>query len=146
MTNAPDTNKPLPHNDSAVLQHMAMYQNIIARMAANSSACKNWSIMLTSAFLTFIISKAQADMAWVGLLPVLLFGFLDAYYLALEKQFRAASNVSAEKIRESSFFLEHLFLVKVDGKLPAYLGQSIRSYATWPLYVVLLAMLLFAWL
>lgn len=144
MSNNLDTHQPLEHNDAAVLQHMAMYQNLIARMATNSSTCKNWCIVLISAFLAFIMDKGKVDMVWVGLLPVLLFWFLDAYYLALEKQFRAASNTSAEKIRESHFSLEHLFLVKVDGKLPNYMKDSLFSYATYPLYGTLCVLLILA--
>ena len=53
MSEIPINSSPLPHNDEAVLKHMEMYQNIISRMANNSSACKNWSIVLVSAFLAF---------------------------------------------------------------------------------------------
>ena len=62
MSENPASNEPLPHNDEAVLKHMEMYQNIISRMANNSSACKNWCIVLVSAFLAdlFVITADGA--------------------------------------------------------------------------------------
>ncbi|NOQ14775.1 MAG: hypothetical protein GQ583_09930 [Methyloprofundus sp.] len=137
---------PLEHNDAAVLQHMAMYQSIISRMANNSSACKNWSIVLVSAFLAFVIEKGKGDIAWLGMIPIVIFWFLDASYLALEKKFRAAAKVSADKIHASNFKLVDLFVVEVDGKIPAQLYKGFFSWATWPVYGGLLVLLLLAML
>jgi hypothetical protein len=35
MSEISDNSAPLPYDNAAVLQHMAMYQNIISRMANN---------------------------------------------------------------------------------------------------------------
>ncbi|BCG65540.1 MAG: hypothetical protein methR_P3385 [Methyloprofundus sp.] len=135
------TNPRLDHNDAAVLQHMSQYQNIINRMANNSSACKNWSIVLVSAFLAFVIDKGKGDVAWLGAVPIMIFWFLDAYYLGLENKFRAAANASAEKIHTSTFFLADLFVVQADGSIPAQMRKGLFSWGTWPVYLGLLGLL-----
>lgn len=141
MSEDSNNNKFLEHDDAAVLQHMDMYQNVITRMAGNSAACKNWSIVLVSAFLAFVIDKGKGDVAWMGIIPILIFWFLDASYLALEKKFRAAANASADKIHASKFVLADLFVVNVDGKIPAQLCKGFFSWATWPVYLGLMGLL-----
>ena len=136
---------PLSHDDAAVLQHMAMYQNIISRMANNSSACKNWSIVLVSAFLAFVIDKGHGDIAWLGTIPIAIFWFLDACYLGLEKKFREAANNSAQKIHASNFQLQDLFVIKTDGSIPDQMRKGLFSWATWPVYLGLLGLLCLAY-
>ena len=144
MSESSDKSEPLSHNDAAVLKHMEIYQNIISRMANNSSACKNWCIVLVSAFLAFVIDKGKGDVAWLGAIPILIFWFLDAYYLGLENKFRDSVNASAKKIRESNFLLADLFVIKADGSLPAQMRKGFFSWATWPVYLGLLGLLLLA--
>lgn len=146
MSENPANQKPLQHNDEAVLKHMDMVQNIITRMANNSSACKNWCIVLVSAFLAFVVDKGRGDLAWLGAIPITMFCFLDAYYLGLEKKFRTVANASATKIHQSNFLLSDLFVVKVDGKLPVQIKQGLLSWATWPVYLALLSLLILAML
>ncbi len=121
MTSRTGYTNPLSHNDAAVLKYMEMYQNIIARMARNSSACKHWCIVLISGFLAFVFKNNQPEIALLGGIPILIFCFLDSYYFGLGNKFRIASNESAKKIRESRFFLADLFVIKADGRLPVQL-------------------------
>ena len=144
MSENSTTCQPLKYNDVAVLKHMDMYQNIITRMANNSSACKNWCIVLVSALLAFIIDKGRVDVAWLGAIPISMFYFLDAYYLGLEKQFRDAQKESAYKIRASKFMLKDLFVIKADGTIPQQMLKGFTSWATWPVYCSLLLLLILA--
>lgn len=92
MTN-PDSStmppsKPLDPESTAVQSYLSTLQAIVSRMATNSVNCKTWCITLTSALLVVLADKGKVNFVWVALIPVLLFCFLDAYYLAQERAFR----------------------------------------------------------
>lgn len=135
---------PLAVDNDAVLKHIEMYQGMITRMAQNSSASKHWCIILVSAFLAFVIKDGKADLAWLVAIPILIFWFLDAYYLGLEKQFRDAFNVSMNKLRSNRFTAEDLFQVKTDGTIPNHILLGFTSWATWPVYLGLLILMTLA--
>lgn len=49
---------------SAVQSYLGILQNIISRMANNSSNCKTWCITIVSAILVVIVDKKQPSTAW----------------------------------------------------------------------------------
>jgi hypothetical protein len=61
-------------------------------MAGNSFLLKGWSVSLVAGLCA--LSKAQADrsFAWIALGVVIVVALLDAYYLALERAYRALYN------------------------------------------------------
>jgi hypothetical protein len=67
---------------------LQMIQAIITRLAANSGALKGFAVPVVTALLGVAISQKNKDYAWLGIYPVVVFGLLDAYYLALERSFR----------------------------------------------------------
>lgn len=70
-------------------QYINMLHDTINRMAANSANCKTWMVTIVTAFMALQCS-VQSINGWVllGLLPVILFWYLDAMYLKLERGFR----------------------------------------------------------
>lgn len=70
------------------LKLMEMTQDIIKRMAHNSFMLKGWTVTLVSAL--FALSKIDANKSFfiIAYVPILVFWFLDSYYLQLERQFR----------------------------------------------------------
>lgn len=135
-------NLPLASDNGAVLKHIEIYQGLISRMAANSSACKNWCIVLVSAFLAFVVKDGLAHYAWLALLPIALFCFLDASYLGLEKKFRKAFKASIDKLHNHNFHTEDLFVIKTDGKAPKEIKDGLVSWATLPVYLVMAILML----
>jgi hypothetical protein len=71
------------------LEHL---HSIIERLASNSFVIKGWAITIVSGFLGFSIKDAKPAIAFVGLIPCLLFWIMDAYYLAGERYFRNSYN------------------------------------------------------
>ena len=67
---------------------LQMIQGIITRLAANSGALKGFTVPVVTALLGVGIDKNSERFAWLGIYPVVVFGFLDAYYLALERSYR----------------------------------------------------------
>ena len=107
-----------------VKTHLTMLQAIIARMATNSSACKNWCITVVSAMLILIIDKNKPVFLFYTLLPVALFFFLDLYYLALEVCFRNSHNIFIKKIHLNKLLKTDVFKIQPSGSmLVATLGS-----------------------
>ncbi len=71
------------------LKHLELIQGVIDRMSSNSFRLKEWSVVLVSAIL-FLAAREDADgIAFIGLVPVVVFWGLDAYYLCQERLYRA---------------------------------------------------------
>lgn len=82
----------LSETSPSVQTHLGILQNVIVRMASNSTAAKTWCITIVSAILVVVADKKKPDYALLALIPLILFMALDAYYLAMEKGFRNAYN------------------------------------------------------
>ena len=119
----------------SVQAHLQIYQNIISRMAANSSAAKTWCITLVSAILVVVADKGKPDLALLALLPIVLFMFLDSYYLLMENRFRGTFNAFVKNLHESKLTVEDLYAVQPDKNSTKYVLKVIYSYAIWPFYI-----------
>lgn len=134
------SNSMLRIDSPAVLKHIEIYQSLIVRMANNSAECKKWAIGLVSAIMILVAEKGIVNAAALAIIPVILFWFLDAYYLALEKQFRNIYNDFLTKINNGQFTIGELCSVKTDGKLPKNFLQAFLSWAVWPFYLGMLGL------
>jgi hypothetical protein len=73
----------MPNSD-----RLQMIQAVITRLAANSGALKGFTVPVVTALLGVGIDKNSDGFVWLGIYPIVVFGFLDAFYLALEKRYR----------------------------------------------------------
>ena len=121
----------------AVQAHLGITQSVIQRMASNSASCKAWCITLVAAILVIVADKDKASYALIAAIPVLLFLVLDAYYLALERCFRASYNEFIDKVHSGRVAASDLYAVVPKGSLVKALAQSLGSFSIWPLYVTL---------
>jgi hypothetical protein len=72
------------------LKYLDTIQSIISRMASNQFQARAWSVALGSAAIGFAASKdGNPRAAALALLPVFLFWWMDAYFLVLERSYRA---------------------------------------------------------
>ncbi|MDW8015378.1 MAG: hypothetical protein RMK19_05145 [Bacteroidia bacterium] len=125
---------PLSPDSPAVQTHLTFLQGIIQRMAGNSASAKTWCIAIVAALLTLSAEKAQPILAEIALLPTLLFMFLDAYYLALERCFRQQYNQIVQKLNENTLYPADLY--KID-RCQGLLGRTIQalgSFSVWGFY------------
>ena len=79
------------------------------------------------------------------MIAIIIFYFLDAYYLKLENQFREGFNASAKKIRDGTFSSDDLFNLKPEGSECKFWLKSIGSLSTWPVYIGMFGLLLLAY-
>jgi len=129
----------------AVQSYLGILQGVINRMAANSSGAKTWCIALVSAMLVIIADKGKPEFVWVSVFPIVLFLFLDAYYLGLEKRFRDRYNEFIRKLHDGTADVEDLFIVTPGAGWRVFAsstGKAVGSLSVWPFYGLLGAMLL----
>jgi hypothetical protein len=74
------------------VRHLEMIQGVISRLGTDSFLVKGWAVTLSGAFLGFAIQGEASGLALAALLPALLMWGLDAYFLSVERLFRALHN------------------------------------------------------
>ena len=87
-----------PLTDAAIHKELDLIQDIIKRMAANSFQVKTWMMAIVTAILAFkheeifsggtSCNHAGVWISLVLLFPVLMFWYLDAFFLRTERQYR----------------------------------------------------------
>jgi hypothetical protein len=73
------------------IAHLAMIQAVIARMASNSFALKTLSVTLAAGIIALVGAVQMPSPLYIlaATLPVLVFWWMDAKYLQLERLYRA---------------------------------------------------------
>jgi hypothetical protein len=80
---------PMDHH----LKRLDHLQSVIQRLAGNSFLFKGWAVTLVSAVLGFALKDATTSpLAYLALVPIVLFWGLDGYYLAVERNTRKLYN------------------------------------------------------
>lgn len=96
-------------------QYLEMMQGSIERMAASSANCKAWMVTIVAAVMALQCS-IDALNGWIllGILPVVLFWYLDVFYLHLERGMRNRETVFLNMLRSGQMegYKEALFNFK----------------------------------
>ena len=71
------------------IRNLEMIQNIITRMANNSFLLKGWSITIISGLFSLNLEKLNFAIYFLVYSVIILFLFVDTYYLQLERRYRA---------------------------------------------------------
>ena len=77
------------------LKHLEFIQNIITRMNTNSFQLKGLTVTIVAAFIGLYVSTQNISFIFLGILPTIIFWFLDTYYLQQERKFRGVYNDAA---------------------------------------------------
>jgi hypothetical protein len=138
--NMPDHNgdarsSPLAAAESpAAIAHLNMLQAVVTRLAGDSAQCKTWCVAIVSALFGLAGATKSGRIAAAAIIPILVFGLVDAGYLANEKAYRDLYNAMALKIRSGNYLLVDF----ADLGAPASAGHYIAallSWSVWPVYV-----------
>jgi hypothetical protein len=79
-------------NYEAKIRHLEMIQAVISRMANNSFMLKGWAVTLVAGVFALSANDANEIFFLIAYVPVVLFWFLDSYYLQLERKFKVLYN------------------------------------------------------
>ncbi|MGB4610729.1 MAG: hypothetical protein WBH77_08940 [Saccharofermentanales bacterium] len=79
------------------IKHLELIQAVINRMANNSFMLKGWAVTLVAGI--FVLAGKDTDKLYflVAYIPVIVFWWLDSYYLLQERLYRALY----EKVRQT---------------------------------------------
>ena len=127
--------------------HLSMIQQVITRMGNNSFALKGWSVGMMIAIYAFAGQNSHKAVV-VTLIPLIVFWFLDSYYLTLERKFRALYNdVRLRKEDEIDFDMnfDNIVVSMKDLKKYDFVNVFI-SKTVLPFYLVCIAITLVIYL
>ena len=127
----------LDEESPGVQAHLSILQSVIQRMAANSASSKTWCIALVSAVLVIVADKGRPSFALIAAIPTILFLFLDAYYLTLERRFRKSYNAFIQKLHQGGIVPTDLYAVDPAGTAANEFCRSLSSFSIWPFYAAL---------
>ena len=127
--------------------HLSMIQQVITRMGNNSFALKGWSVGMMIAIYAFAGQNSHKAVV-VTLIPLIVFWFLDSYYLTLERKFRALYNdVRLRKEDEIDFDMNFDNIVVSMKDLKKYGFVNVFIFKTvLPFYLVCIAITLVIYL
>lgn len=74
------------------LKHLEFVQGVVNRLSTNSFLLKGWSVVIISALFALSAKDADVNFARLAFIPALVFWGLDAYFLALERNYRKLFN------------------------------------------------------
>lgn len=120
--------------------HLEFIQNIINRMNSNSFQIKEWMVTIVSALLALYASSDNVTYIFVAIVPTLLFWYLDAYYLQLERKFRGLYDDVKDPEKSIPFFSMDITNYK-DGRFK--FCECLFSKTTAPLYLLIAGFLFF---
>lgn len=69
-----------------------MIQSVINRMANNSFLLKGWCVTIVSGLFAFASKDQDSNFVYIVYFPVIMFWFLDAYFLLVERKYRELYN------------------------------------------------------
>ena len=106
-------------------------------MAGNSSACKNYCVTLVTGVLALDQVKTAHGLTWLAIIPVVLFCFLDAFYLSLERHFKTQFKEITKLWQGDKLKTKHLFTIQPSDKGIqgiVLVLEALGSYSIFPFY------------
>jgi hypothetical protein len=132
------SSRPLgPAESPAGIAHLNMLQAIVTRLAGNSAQCKTWCVAIVSALFGLAGATRSGRIAVAAIIPILVFGFVDAAYLANERAYLDLYIRIVAKIRGNSYGLADFGNLTAPADAEHYVG-ALLSWSVWPVYLGLI--------
>lgn len=127
-----------PADSPAAIAHLNMLQAIITRLAGNSAQCKTWCLVIVSALFGFAGAMKNEKIVAAAIIPIVIFGLVDAAYLANERAVRGLYDSITTKIRDRSYDIADCFDLSA-GADRSHFFAALRSWSIWPIYLGMVA-------
>lgn len=123
-----------PADNPAVIAHLNILQATITRLAGNSAQCKLWCLAIVSALFGLAGAMKNDQIIAAAIIPIVIFGLVDAAYLGHEKAYRELYNSVVSDIRKGNYTLNDCFNLtpSANGR---YFGSALGSWSIWPIYL-----------
>ena len=83
--------------------HLNMIQGIISRMGNNAFSLKQWAVGIMIAIYAFAGENSHKAVI-VTIIPLIVFWFLDSYYLMIERKYRCLYDEVRKKKKKNIDF------------------------------------------
>ena len=122
-------------------KHLEFIQTAVGRMASASSIAKGWCLTVATAAFGYALTRDSKPVALLGIIAVVLFGYLDARYLREERKFRALYEDARKGHVEAYDMRTGPYLDKSDPKYDARCTWLcvLGSWSVWTFYLPLIA-------
>ncbi len=122
------------------ISHLNMIQGIITRMGNNSFALKGWAVGIMIAVYAFA-GNSNVKAVIVTLMPLVVFWFIDTYYLMLERKYRCLYDDVRKKAEDKIDFNMNYNNVKIELKNIKNYGffNILFSKSVLPFYLICIA-------
>lgn len=91
------------------------YQAVITRLSHSGVQVKTWCVTAEAAVIAIAANSDLPELLLVGLVTLVTFCLLDAYYLSLERHFRAASDDLIERVAREEATVVWTELFRIEG-------------------------------
>jgi hypothetical protein len=129
----------------AAIAHLNILQQMISRFSGYCVHAKTMCITMVSGVTAVAISGKNPKILFACFFPILLFSFLDAICLSLERQIRDEYNSFVSKIHDGQIVENEVFVIKIN-KSHIKINNVIKSYKSWSIalvYIFVSALVLF---
>ena len=102
-------------NESRI-RYLEAIQRVIDRLSNISFILKGWAVSLVAGLMALAASNTNQNFVLIAYIPIVVFWFLDAYFLMMERQYRELFKENADLSQELKFF----FINREKGKISFY--------------------------
>ncbi|MGW3786415.1 hypothetical protein ACWD5Z_17660 [Micromonospora chokoriensis] len=100
--------------------YLQMVQSVITRLSTQSTAVKTWCVTVTAALLGFGAKADTLIVVVIAFYVIVAFAILDAYYLCLERAYRALYRDAVSQATAS-------WILTIDGPRIGDVVRALRS-------------------
>lgn len=129
-----------------MLKEIDIIQDIIKRMASNSFMLKGWTITLV---VITLLLKGTKDQILIAFIPLLVFWFLDAYFLWQERMYRKLYEwVIDNRLKTDEYLFDmkaqHRFKDEVDSNFEIMFSKTLGCfYVSMGILIIIYALISF---
>ena len=113
-----------------MIKEIELIQDIIKRMAFNSFMIKGWAITLV--VVTLLLKGTEKYQVWLAFIPLLVFWFLDAYFLWQERMYRKLYDwVINNRLKTEEYLFDmnaYRFKDKVQSRVRIMFSTTLRWF------------------
>ena len=124
-------------NESRI-RYLEALQRVIDRLSNTSFILKGWAVSLVAGLMALAASGSNRGYVLIAYIPIVVFWFLDAYFLMMERQYRDLFRNNADLSQE----LRHFTIRRKKGNIGIY-GAAFFSITMLLTYIPLIGSTLY---
>ena len=124
--------------DENKVAYLQMIQEPIGRMSTASAIFKGFAATIVAGIAALSYCEVNTFILGLSFVPVILFAFLDIYYLKLEKRYRFLYEQVRTDLHDVDFSME---LSKDNKEAKARIWDCVKSPSIWLFYPIMIAIL-----